>query len=367
MPSVLDLVKYFLRLGALGFGGPVALAEAMRRDLVEARRWITPEEYEDGLALSAACPGPLAYQLGVYCGYVRHGVLGGLAVALAFGLPPFAIVVAAAALYMHFAANWWLRALFYGIGPAVVALIVRASWNLGRRLLRTDRAAWIFAVIAGTITIILQREIVLLFVAAGILGIIVFGRVPSRVTPLVVAPLSIFLFFFKTGLLVFGSGLVIVPLLKTQVVDQYHWLNDRQFLDAVAIGMISPGPVVITATFVGYLLDGFLGALAATCGIFLPPVLFVVLATPLLLRYRSNPALRGFIRGIGTAVVGVLAGTTWLIGRAAIGDWPTLLIAAICMIILLRWSRLPEPVIIAAAGVIGLIVYRLLQPAWVLH
>jgi chromate transporter len=367
MPSLLDLVKYFLRLGALGFGGPVALADSMRRDLVDARRWITPEEYEDGLALAAACPGPLAYQLGVYCGYVRHGVVGGLAVALAFGLPPFAIVVTAAALYLRFAANWWLRALFYGIGPAVVALIVKACWSLGRRMLRSDRPAWAFAIVACTITVILQREIVLLFVAAGILGIVVFGRVPSRVTPLVVAAPSLFLFFFKTGLLVFGSGLVIVPLLKTQVVDQYHWLSDRQFLDAVAIGMISPGPVVITATFVGYLLDGFLGALAATAGIFAPPVLFVVCATPLLLRYRSNPALRGFIRGIGSAVVGVLVGTTWLIGRAAIGDWPTLLIAAVAMIVLIRWSRLPEPLIIGTAGVIGLIVYQVLRPAWVLH
>ena len=161
--------------------------------------------------------------------------------------------------------------------------------------------------------------------------------------------------------------IVIVPLLKTQVVDQYHWLSDRQFLDAVAIGMISPGPVVITATFVGYLLDGFLGALAATAGIFAPPVLFVVCATPLLLRYRSNPALRGFIRGIGSAVVGVLVGTTWLIGRAAIGDLPTLLIAAVAMIVLIRWSRLPEPLIIGTAGVIGLIVYQVLRPAWVLH
>ena len=234
-------------------------------------------------------------------------------------------------------------------------------------MLRSDRAAWIFAIVAGAITVSLGREIVLLFVAAGILGIAVFGRVPKRVTPLVVAAPTLFLFFFKTGLLVFGSGLVIVPLLKTQIVDQYHWLSDRQFLDAVAIGMISPGPVVITATFVGYLLNGFVGALAATAGIFAPPVLFVVCATPLLLRYRSNPVLRGFIRGIGTAVVGVLAGTTWLIGRAAIGDLATAAIAAICMIVLFRWSRLPEPLIVVACGVIGLIIYPMLRPEWVLH
>src|ERR1700674_4767338 len=240
MPSLLDLVKYFLRLGALGFGGPVALADFMRRDLVEARHWITPEEYEDGLALAAACPGPLAYQLGVYCGYVRHGVIGGFAIALAFGLPPFIIVVIAAALYLRFAASWQLRALFYGIAPAIVALIVRACWRLGRRMLRSDRAAWIFAIVAGAITVSLGREIVLLFVAAGILGIAVFGRAPKRVTPLVVAAPTLFLFFFKTGLLVFGSGLVIVPLLKAQVVDQYQWLRDSQFPGAVTSGLPSP-------------------------------------------------------------------------------------------------------------------------------
>src|SRR5437764_3710808 len=171
MPITLArLVAYFLRLGALGFGGPVALANLMRRDLVEARSWITPDEYEDGLALAAACPGPLAYQLGVYCGYVRFGVGGGLAVAFAFAFAPFLIVTAAAALYVRFAGNWQLRALFYGIAPVVVALIVKACWNLGKRTLRADRLAWAFAIVACAITVIVQKELALMFVGAGLLG-----------------------------------------------------------------------------------------------------------------------------------------------------------------------------------------------------
>jgi len=366
MPTLAQFVLYFLRLGALGFGGPVALANAMRRDLVETRGWLTPEEYENGLALAAACPGPLAYQLGIYCGYVRFGVIGGLAVAIAFALPPFVIVTFAAYLYVRFAGDWHIRALFYGIAPAVVTLIVRACWNLGKRTLRADRVAWAFAVIACAITVILQKELAVMFIAAGILGAFVFAPAPKSSTANVLllfvpgTSAKLFAFFFKTGLLVFGSGLVIVPFLKTQLVDQYHWLSNRQFLDSVAIGMISPGPVVITATFVGYLLNGFTGALAATLGIFSAPVLFTVIATPILLRYHKHPRLAGFIRGVGVTVVGVLVGTSYLVGREAIGDWLTAAIAIASLLVITIWRNVPEPVLIATAGVVGMVVYRMM-------
>ena len=382
------MVVYFLRLGAVGFGGPVALANYMRRDFVETRGWLTAEEYENGLALAAACPGPLAYQLAVYCGYIRFGVVGGLAVAVAFGLAPFVIVTIAAWLYVRFAGNWQLRALFYGIAPVVVALIVKACWNLGKRTLRDDRLAWLFATLACAITVIVQRELALMFVTAGLIGIFVFGRrrasvstpqpaassrtramllVPFATTALSGTTAKLFLFFFKTGLLVFGSGLVIVPFLKTQVVDQYHWLGNREFLDSVAIGMISPGPVVITATFVGYLLNGIVGALAATIGIFAPPVLFTILATPILLRYYNHPHVAGFIRGVGVTVVGVLVGTTYLVGKEAIGDWLTIAVGMVSLAVISLWTKLPEPFVVLAGGVIGLLTYRYIQPQWLLH
>ncbi len=385
-PALLQFVAYFLRLGALGFGGPVALANFMRRDLVETRGWLTVEEYENGLALAAACPGPLAYQLGVYCGYVRFGVTGGLAIAVAFGFAPFVIVTIAAWLYVRFAGNWHLRALFYGIAPVVVALIVKACWNLGKRTLRDDRLAWAFALVACAITVILQRELAPMFVTAGLLGTIVFARKKAAPAPapaatsaraIVLGPAiagafsgttaKLFLFFFKTGLLVFGSGLVIVPFLKTQVVDQYHWLGNRAFLDSVAIGMISPGPVVITATFVGYLLNGVVGALAATAGIFLPPVLFTIVATPILLRYYNHPRVAGFVRGVGVTVVGVLVGTTWLVGKEAIGDWLTVAIAIVSLAAILLWKKLPEPAVVFAGGIVGLLTYPYIAPQWLLH
>jgi chromate transporter len=382
-PSLGQMVRYFLRLGAMGFGGPVALANSMRRDLVERRDWLTETEYDQGLAIAAACPGPLAYQLGVYCGYVRHGIAGGLAVAAAFALPSFLLVVAAAALYTRYEASWPLRALFYGVGPVVVALILKASWNLGRRTLARDRMAWVFFLIACAVTVVLQRELIAIFLAAGVCGIWTFsGRPPSRgrVASLVAAPVllatvppaagitgKLFLFFFRTGLLVFGSGLVIVPFLKAYVVDQYRWLGNREFLDAVAIGMISPGPVVISATFVGYLLDGLRGAAAATVGIFTPAILFTIVATPILLRHAANPRLKGFIRGITVAVVGVLVGTTYLVGKTAIGDPLTIAVAAASLVALFAWKRLPEPVVVLVGALIGLIAYPIIRPEWVLR
>ena len=365
------MAAYFLRLGATGFGGPVALANAMRRDLVDGRSWLTESEYDAGLAIAAACPGPLAYQLGVYCGYVRHGVTGGLAVAVTFALAPFFLVVATAAAYERFAASGPLRALFYGVGPVVVALIVKAGWNLGRKTLRRDRVAWGFALVAGTVTVVLQEELTALFLAAGVLGSIVFAprsapRGGGATVLAFAAPVGfaagttakLFVFFFKTGCLVFGSGLVIVPFLKAYVVDQCHWLGDREFLDAVAVGMISPGPVVITATFVGYLVGGFAGALAATAGIFSPAVLFTIVATPLLVRHGKNARLQGFIRGVTVTVVGVLAGTTALVAQAAIGDALAAVAALCALLVLALRPNVPEPLLVAAGALAGLAAQR---------
>ena len=393
-PTFRALVFYFLQLGAIGFGGPVALASAMRRHLVEQRRWITEAEYEDGLAIAAACPGPLAYQLGVYCGYVRHGVSGAVAVAVAFGLAPFLLVVGAAWAYTRLSASWQLRGLFYGVAPVVVALIVKGGSNLGKKTLRKDVAAWAIAIAAGVITVVVQKELTAVFLVAGLVGAFLFvggspsprpGPNPSSKAPVgstaaaaafpffgigglgAGLPAKLFLFFFKTGCLVFGSGLVIVPFLKTYVVDQYRWLGNRQFLDSVAIGMISPGPVVITATFVGFLLAGFAGAVAATVGIFLPSILFTVLATPVLLRHRGSRRLAGFIRGVTVSVVGVLAGTTLLVAKTAIGDPFTAATAVAALLLLVFRPRLPEPLLVGAGALVGLLAFALLHPAWVLR
>jgi chromate transporter len=373
----------------LGFGGPIALANHIRRDLVENRGWFTEEEYDDGLAIAAACPGPLVFQLAIYCGFLRFGVLGGISVAFVFALTPFLVVVTIAHFYSRFAATWQLRGVFYGIAPVVVALILRACWHLGSKTLRRDPAAWIFFVTTLGLTVLLQRELTATFLVAGILGMFVFppARPPSRADrpppdrpveetalPAAVAALpwaginaKLFFFFFKAGLFMFGSGLVIIPFLKTYVVDQYHWATNRQFLDAVAIGLISPGPVAVAATFISYLMSGFSGAVAATVGMFSPSVLFTVIAAPILLRYRENPRLQGFIQGVKVAVVGVLVGTTFLVGRTAIGDLFTVILAVGTLALLARWEKIPEPLVVAAGALIGLAAYPWIRPEWLLR
>lgn len=389
-PSIVAIASYFVRLGALGFGGPVALANHMRVDLVDRRGWLTPQEYDEGLAIATACPGPLAYQLGIYCGYVLRGLAGAVAAAVSFAAAPFAIVVVAGFAYVRFEHAWEVRGLFYGVGPVVVALIVKACWNLAQKTMRSDLVAWIVAAVACAITLVVQKELTVIFLAAGLFGVFAFAKAPAAqtaaradksVSSRAFAPLfgalafgssagmsaQLFWFFFRTGLLVFGSGLVIVPFLRTYVVDQYHWLGERQFLDAVAIGMMTPGPVVITATFVGFLMNGIGGALAATAGMFSPSFLFVVAGTPLLLQYRANARLQGFVRGVTVAVVGVLVGTSYLVGRSAIGDALTIVVALAALSAALFVKRLPDPLLVAAGAIAGLIAYPLAQPQWLLR
>jgi len=373
---MLAVVRYFLVLGLTGFGGPVALANYMRRDMVERRGWLSVAEYDEGLAIATACPGPLAYQLGVYCGYLLYGTAGALAVAAAFVAAPFLIVVAVAALYVQFGSTWQLQGLFFGIGPVVIAIIARSCWDLGKKTLRREGLAFAIAVAACAITIVVQRELTLIFLIAGALGIYLFyqpsasdkGDRPrstlgdTKQSALTIAPVlyppvalpQLFWFFFKTGFLVFGSGLVIVPFLKAYVVDQYHWLSDQAFLDAVAVGIISPGPVVITATFVGYLKHQFAGALAATAGMFSPSLIFVLVGTPVLRKYRQNGRVQGFIRGITVAVVGVLVGTSFLVARSSIHDWLSLAILLVALALLWSKWKVPEQALVAAGAFIGL-------------
>lgn len=370
-PSVAAFATYFLRLGALGFGGPAALADRMRRDLVESRGWLTRQEFEMGLSLAAACPGPLAYQLAVYCGFAWAGTPGALIVAVAFAAAPFTLVLAVAAAYTRWAGAPVVDAVFYGVSPAVVALIVRACWNLGRKSLGGDAVSWTLAITAAVFTAVAGRELFGIIVGAGAIGVL-YWRTPltpapaaaprparALLPPLVIglAPAtgatSLFLFFFKIGCAVFGSGLVIVPFLRAYVVHDYGWLSDRQFRDAVAVGLVSPGPVVITATFVGYLVGGIRGAAAATTGMFAPAVVFTVVATPIFRRFGATTWVRGFVRGVTSAVVGVLAGTVPLIAATAVVDVTTAGVAAACVLVLFRW-RVPEPLIVAGGAIAGL-------------
>ena len=374
-----EVVPYFLRLGLLGFGGPVALVGQMERELVADRKWLTKEQMREAIAVCQSLPGPLAIQVGIYISYLRTGFWGAWAGGWAFIFPNFVIVAGLGALYVHLGDLPAVTAVFYGVSPAVIALILHSCYRLAK-LGMEDRLQWTVAVICFFVTVILQAEVALLFIGAGLVGILYYGslfrRLPPAVAPALAAPVltqlalastigKLLLFFLKAGSLTFGSGLVIVPFLQQGLVEEYGWLDERQFLIAVAVGMISPGPVVITATFVGYLVAGFWGSLVSTIGIFFPSFLLVLVAAPIFARHRSNKNVQGFIKGAYAAAIGTILGACVLLGRIAIGDLLTLAIAAASLAVLFRW-KVSNPLLIAATALIGLIAFPLLQPTWVM-
>jgi chromate transporter len=377
-----ELVAYFLRLGLLGFGGPVALVGQMERELVADRGWLTKEEMREAIAICQSLPGPLAIQVGIYVAYLRCGFWGAWIGGWAFILPNFVIVAALGALYVYLGDLRPVTAIFYGVSPAVIALILHSCYRLAK-LGMDDWVQWVLAGICLVVTVAVQAEVALLFIGAGIAGILYYGhfarRPPSTMLQIAVAPAAaqlvpvasgstiskLFLFFLKAGSLTFGSGLVIVPFLEQGLVQQYGWLDERQFLIAVAVGMISPGPVVITATFVGYLVAGFWGSLVSTVSIFLPSFILVLVAAPLLAKYRDNKNVQGFVKGAYAAAIGTILGACILLGRVAIGDWLTVLIGVASLAVLFRW-KVSNPLLIAATAVVGLIAFPLLQPVWVM-
>jgi chromate transporter len=376
-----ELVRYFLRLGFLGFGGPVALVGQMERELVDEKKWLTKGQMREAIAICQSLPGPLAIQVGIYVAYLRCGFWGAWAGGWAFILPNFVIVAALGALYVYLGDLQPVTAIFYGVSPAVIALILHSCYRLAK-LGMEDWLQWAIAAVCLVVTVILQAEVALLFIGAGIVGILYYGSLFKRTPPalsITAAPVlaqlaptasgsilgKLLLFFLKAGSLTFGSGLVIVPFLEQGLVQQFGWLDQRQFLIAVAIGMISPGPVVITATFVGYLVAGFWGSVVSTIGIFLPSFLLVLIAAPLLARHRGNQNVQGFVKGAYAAAIGTILGACILLGRIAIGDWLTALIGVVSFAILFRW-KVSNPLLIAATGAVGLIAFPLLQPTWVM-
>jgi chromate transporter len=380
---IAEVVLYFLRLGLLGFGGPVALVGQMGRELADERGWLTKDEMREAVAICQSLPGPLAIQVGIYISYLRAGFWGAWAGGWAFILPNFVIVAALGALYVYLGDLKPVSAIFYGVSPAVIALILHSCWRLAK-LGMEDWLQWAIAAVCFVVTIALQAEVALLFIGAGLVGILYYGNLLAfrrATTFALAAPLAatasiapaasgstlakLLLFFLKAGSLTFGSGLVIVPFLEQGLVREYGWLDQRQFLIAVAIGMISPGPVVITATFVGYLVAGFWGSLVSTVGIFLPSFILVLIAAPILARHRANANVQGFVKGAYGAAIGTILGACLLLGRIAIGDWLTALIGLASLTVLFRW-KVSNPMLIAAAAVVGLIAFPLLQPSWVM-
>jgi len=383
--SLKDLILYFLKLGTTGFGGPVALVSYMYRDLVGKRKWIAEQEFKDGLALAQLAPGPLAAQLGIYLGYVHYKIVGATLAGLAFVLPSFVMVVALGIAYKLFGGLPWMQAVFYGVGAAVVGIIAISSYKLTEKSISKfyvkaiiqHRLLWLLFIVAFVITIITEKEQVLLFVAAGLLYMLFkappkWAKKSSVVNSILLFGtgfwtfssdnlVKIAWFFTKAGAFVFGSGLAIVPFLHGGVVTEYKWLTEQQFIDAVAVAMITPGPVVITVGFIGYLVAGLPGAAVAAVATFLPCYLFTVLPAPYLHKFGKHPSVKAFVEGITSAVVGALAGAVTVIVILTIRDISSILIALSTLIVLLKFKKVREPIIILIAAVLGLLVNFLAQ------
>lgn len=377
--SLGGLVRYFLKLGSSGFGGPIALVGYMQRDLVEERGWFTEDEFQQAIAVGQTMPGPLAAQAAMWFGYLQAGARGALAVALPFVIPPFLIVTAIAVLYAEYQGLDWVHAVFRGVGPAVLAIIAIAAYKLARSTNKADPVLWAIAVVLGVVTAVAGAEIVWLFLAAGAFGAIYYGGgLPKlRDTTAAISPIGLVaavqgfawtgsgaslgamaLFFVKAGAFTFGSGLAIVPFLQEGLVEEHQWLTDAQFVDAVAMGLITPGPVVIMATFAGYLVYGITGAVVATVAVFVPVYFFVVAPGRWIRRHENHPRLQGFVKGATAAAAGAIAGAAVVISGQVLEGTSSVAIALIALAVLLqRRVKVPEPALVAAAALLGLIAF----------
>jgi len=374
--SLREFLRYFLGLGTWGFGGPIATVGYMQRDLVERRGWVGRDDFLDGVALGQTMPGPLAAQVAMWVGYLQSGAWGALAVAAMFILPSFVLVLTIAVLYAHYTGLSVVQDLFYGIAPGVIAIIAIAAIKLARLTDKADPKLWVITVVLLVVTAATGAEIAFLFIAAGLLMILIeappefvrLGRASSFVPLLAahawVVPIAsssqlvaLGMFFLKAGAFIFGSGLAIVPFLRQGVVHDHHWLTERQFLDAVAMGLITPGPVVISATFIGYLVGGFAGAAVATVAIFIPIYLGVVIPGRWFIRHRDNAQVKAFVRGATAAAAGAIAGAVIVLAKDAITDVATGTIAAISLVALWRFKA-KEPIVVLACAVAGLALHH---------
>lgn len=383
--SLWQLVLYFLKLGATGFGGPVALAGYMHKDLIEDRKWITDEDYKEGITLAQLMPGPMATQLAIYLGYVDYKFIGATLVGFAFVLPSFIMVVALGAAYVYFDGLPWMQSLFYGVSAAVIGIIAISSYRLTNKTIGKDVLLWLIFIVLAALTFYTKNENVYVILGAGVLTTIIqyikhrnnvnghikawlfpffhpdFLLQATSVTTVDSQLLKLFLFFAKAGAFVFGSGLAIVPFLYGGVVKEYHWLNERQFLDAVAVAMITPGPVVITVGFIGYIAAGFKGAALAALGVFLPCYLLTVLPAPYFKKIAKNIYIKAFVDGVTAAAIGAIVGAVFILGQRSIIDIPTGLIALVSAVVLYKFKKIQEPQIVLIAALVGFLIKSLMN------
>ena len=330
----------------------------MQRDLVERERAFTQREFADALAFCQLAPGPLAAQLAMYLGWLKGRTLGATLVGLAFVAPSFLMVLGLSAVYVRGGGLPWMRGVFYGIAAAVVAILARSAVRLGRMTLGRDPMLWTLAIANAAAVVISGAELLWVILLSGLATLAGRWRPATALSVAWPLALEILWFFTKAGSVVFGSGLAIIPFLYGGVVAEYGWLSDTQFLDAIAVGMITPGPVVITVAFIGYVAAGPAGALLAASGVFLPVYVATILGAPYFGTLVKSPGVRAFVDGVTAAATGAIAGAAVILARRAIPDVAAAALALLTLLALWRFKRLPEPLLVLATGGAGLLLAR---------
>ncbi len=378
--SLGELARLFLKLGTIGFGGPAAHIAMMEDEVVKRRRWLDHQTFLDLLGATNLIPGPNSTELAIHIGLVRAGWKGLVVAGSCFILPAMLIVWGLAAIYVKYGSLPEATFLLYGIKPVIIAIVVQALWGLGKSAVKGLLTGLVGAAVM-LLFFLGMNEILLLFAAGFVVMILenlwrnwkqgtlnILGALPLWVSsvsvatgaPMAATPaipvtlLKLTLFFLKIGSVLFGSGYVLLAFLRADLVDRWHWLTDQQLLDAIAIGQFTPGPVFTTATFIGYVIAGSPGAVLATLGIFLPSFVFVMASSPLIPRLRRSSWASGFLDGVNVASLGLMAAVTWQLGRAAVIDWFTAVLALISAV-LVFCLKINSAWLVLGGGVIGLV------------
>jgi chromate transporter len=372
--ELLAVAGLFLKLGAVSFGGPAAHIALMEQEVVRKRGWLDSDHFLDLLAATNLIPGPNATEMAIHIGYVRAGWPGLIAAGSAFILPAFLISLALSWIYVRFGALPEGQALFYGINPVVMAIILVATYRLGKTALK-GKVQVLLGVLAFGAALLGVNE-VLILLGAGVMGILLYAppawlqKRPSMGIILPLAPLLyavpkgwawldnrlvlLGLFFLKVGSLLFGSGMVLFAFIQRDVVDRYGWLSQQQLIDAIAVGQMTPGPVLSSATFIGYLVSGWPGALVATVAVFLPSFIIVALMGPVIPRLRQSRIAQAFLKGVNAAVVALIMAVSLVLFRSAIVDGWTVIILAVGLIALLRF-RVDTLWLVLGSAFLGLV------------
>jgi chromate transporter len=372
-PNLTELALVFLKLGTIGFGGPAAHIAMLEAEIVTRRQWISQAQFIDWIGVTNLIPGPSSTELAIYIGYLRAGWLGLIIAGVCFILPAMAIVWGLAIWYARLQAVPQAIAMFAGIKPVVIVLTVMATWKLGRSALKNipTRVAGILAIGLGGV-LGLNPLLVLLSTGIGVMlgqnwrrlrGVVPVVWLPMlnpsliAIFPVITSQpswVTVFGIFLKIGASIYGGGYVLLAFLQPELVERTHWLTSQQLLDAIAIGQVTPGPLFTTATFIGYLLAGHLGAIAATVGIFLPGFVFVALVTPWVPQLRRSVWFGSWLDGVNAGAWGAIAVVTYRLGIITLVDWQTIAIAAVSWLLLWRW-QIDVIWLILGSAIVGLV------------